>query len=108
MFKNAMSLLRIVGNVEALSYLLLVLVAMPLKYWAGQPLMVTYVGMIHGVLFVSYAAVIALTLMIRKLTFKQAILAMIASMLPFGPFIFDRYLKRQEPTLVPEARIQKG
>ncbi|CAJ1314082.1 DUF3817 domain-containing protein [Paenibacillus sp. PK4536] len=95
MIKNALSMLRVIGNVEAVSYLALVLIAMPLKYFANMPLAVTYVGMIHGVLFVAYVAAIGLTLILRKISFKQAILGLVASILPFGPFVFDRYLHRQ-------------
>lgn len=105
---NILKTLRLVGHVEAVSYLLLVLIAMPLKYFANMPLAVTYVGMIHGVLFVAYVAAILLTLILRKLTIKQAILGLIASVLPFGPFVFDRYLDRQQATDVPQTEIQKG
>ncbi|WP_322904707.1 DUF3817 domain-containing protein [Paenibacillus campi] len=105
---NMLKTLRTVGHVEAISYLLLVLVAMPLKYLANQPLMVTYVGMMHGVLFVAYVAAIAVTLMMRKLTFKQAVLAFIASLLPFGPFLFDRYLQRHTTPELPVTEVQKG
>ena len=105
---NILKTLRLVGHVEAVSYLLLVLIAMPLKYFANMPLAVTYVGMIHGVLFVAYVAAILLTLILRKLTIKQAILGLIASVLPFGPFVFDRYLDRQQAADVPQTEIQKG
>ncbi|MEW4370795.1 DUF3817 domain-containing protein [Paenibacillus kandeliae] len=105
---NILKTLRLVGHVEAVSYLLLVLIAMPLKYFANMPLAVTYVGMIHGVLFVAYVAAILLTLILRKLTIKQAILGLIASVLPFGPFVFDQYLDRQQAADVPQTEIQKG
>ena len=48
--------LRILGNVEGVSYLLLLGVAMPLKYAFGLPLAVKIVGMAHGVLFLAYCA----------------------------------------------------
>ncbi len=105
---NMLKTLRTVGHVEAISYLLLVLVAMPLKYLANQPLMVTYVGMIHGILFVAYVAAIAVTLILRKITFKQSVLAFIASLLPFGPFVFDRYLQRHTASELPATEVQKG
>ncbi|GGJ17960.1 DUF3817 domain-containing protein [Paenibacillus hunanensis] len=105
---NMLKTLRTVGHVEAISYLLLVLVAMPLKYLANQPLMVTYVGMIHGILFVAYVAAIAVTLILRKITFKQSVLAFIASLLPFGPFVFDRYLQRHTAPELPATEVQKG
>lgn len=87
---RVLQLLRFVGNFEAVSYLLLVFIAMPLKYLADQPSMVSVVGMIHGVLFILYVVAILAALLLRKLTFKQAVLGFIASLLPFGPFVFDR------------------
>ncbi len=106
--RNMLKTLRTVGHVEAISYLLLVLVAMPLKYFANMPLAVTYVGMIHGLLFVAYVAAIAVTFIMRKLTFKQSVLAFISSLLPFGPFVFDRYLQRHSTTEAPVREVQKG
>ena len=50
--------LRILGNVEGVSYLLLLGVAMPLKYAFGLPLAVKIVGMAHGVLFLAYCALL--------------------------------------------------
>jgi integral membrane protein len=97
MFRNALKTFGIIGNIEAVSYLLLVCIAMPLKYAADMPQMVSWVGMIHGVLFVAYVAAIVVVLILRKLTVLQGIIALVASLLPFGPFIFDRkVLKKAE------------
>jgi integral membrane protein len=51
--------LRFVGFVEGVSYLVLLFIAMPLKYWAGMPLAVRVVGMLHGVLFILFFAAVA-------------------------------------------------
>ncbi|WP_025718539.1 DUF3817 domain-containing protein [Paenibacillus sp. 1-18] len=97
MFKNAFKTFGLIGNIEAISYLLLVCIAMPLKYAVGMPQMVSWVGMIHGVLFVAYVAAIVVMLILRKITILQGLMALIASLLPFGPFIFDRkVLKKAE------------
>ena len=48
--------LRILGNIEGVSYLLLLGVAMPMKYFFDLPLAVKIVGMVHGVLFLGYAS----------------------------------------------------
>ncbi len=50
---NAHTLHRM-GRIEGVSLLLLLGVAMPLKYLAGQPLAVTVVGSVHGALWVIY------------------------------------------------------
>lgn len=87
MFKNAFKTFGVIGNIEAISYLLLVCIAMPLKYAAGMPQMVRWVGMIHGILFVTYVVAIVVMLILRKLSVLQGLVALIASLLPFGPFI---------------------
>ena len=46
--------LRILGNIEGISYLLLLGVAMPMKYYFEMPMAVKITGMAHGVLFVAY------------------------------------------------------
>ncbi|TAD82831.1 MAG: DUF3817 domain-containing protein [Bacteroidetes bacterium] len=88
-FLNA---LRRVGTAEGISYLLLLFVAMPLKYLANIPQPVSVIGMAHGVLFVLYVAGLYYAWQAYKLPFKQAALGMVCSMLPFGPFVFDKTL----------------
>ena len=56
MIKN----LRILGIIEGISYLILLVIAMPMKYFMGLPLAVKFVGMTHGVLFVVYCLLLAL------------------------------------------------
>lgn len=92
--------LRAVGMTEGVSFLFLLGVAMPLKYLAHLPLFVKYGGWAHGVLFILLLLVIFQAWAGRAITFKQAALAFIASLLPFGPFIIDRQLARRqsEPT----------
>lgn len=84
---------RWVGILEGLSYLILLLVAMPLKYGFGQPLMVSLVGAAHGGLFVGYVLMAALATWFYK--WKPAIFvqAFIAPLIPIGTFWFDRKLK---------------
>jgi integral membrane protein len=89
------ALFRITGWLEGGSYLLLLFVAMPLKYIWDQPLAVSIVGMAHGVLWIVYCAA-ALWLALRdQWGIKKLLYAWIASLLPFGPFVFDhKYLYR--------------
>ncbi|WP_373522620.1 DUF3817 domain-containing protein [Aquiflexum sp.] len=87
---------RLISIVEGTSFLLLLFIAMPLKYMMDLPLAVTYVGWAHGILFVIYIYAVFPTA--RKMTwnFSKTFFALIASVLPFGPFIFDRYLTKEE------------
>lgn len=91
-----MGRVRAVGMLEAISFLLLMGIAMPLKYLAGRPEVVTYVGWAHGALFIAYCLVIFLAWIEGSLPFRKALMAFVASLLPFGPFIIDRRLEPDE------------
>ncbi len=91
---NLWNIFRWTGYLEASSFLALLFIAMPLKYFWGKPELVKIVGMAHGILFLMYV-VVATWLAIRARWSKQAVLyAYAASMIPMGPFIFDRWLMR--------------
>lgn len=86
---------RLVGVMEGISYLLLLLVAMPLKYFADMPEAVKYTGWAHGVLFVSYCILLLLVWIKYKWSFGKAVFAFVASLVPFGTFVLDRRLNRE-------------
>ncbi|MDM1781154.1 DUF3817 domain-containing protein [Acinetobacter indicus] len=95
--------LRLVGLVEGISFLLLLFVAMPVKYMLGNPILVKYVGMGHGVLFVLFLVVLFAVCEKQKWSLSIFIMGLIASILPFGPFIFDMKLKKLEQPSAEEA-----
>ncbi len=95
-WKSPLGPLRVVGMFEGASFLLLMGVAMPLKYFAGIPEAVKWTGWIHGLLFIGYCFVILATLVSGRISFGKSVLAFVASLLPFGPFLFDRHLVREE------------
>lgn len=88
--------LRIIGILEGLSYLILLGIAMPLKYYAGYPMAVKVVGWIHGLLFVLFLAAVLQTALTLKWTVGKVIAAFFASIVPFGPFILDKSLQKEE------------
>lgn len=90
---------RKVAFVEGLSYLILLFVAMPLKYAWDMPLAVRIVGMIHGILFILYVWVLIRVWIDRNWTFGRAAIAGIASLVPFGTMVFDPSLKREAESL---------
>lgn len=92
-FSSPIARVRSVGRMEAVSFLVLLAIAMPLKYLAGQPMAVTIVGWIHGALFIALAMVTFTAWVNRQLRFGEACLVAIASLIPFGPFIIDRRLR---------------
>ena len=88
--------LRWVGFLEGISFLLLLFIAMPMKYMFDNPILVKYVGMGHGVLFIAFLVVLFIVCEKQKWSLKMFILGLIASILPFGPFVFDAKLKKME------------
>jgi integral membrane protein len=71
---------RIVAFWEGISYLLLLLVAMPLKYGFGIDVAVRIVGMAHGVLFIGYC--VTLGLAAQRLGVRRSLLAFVLSFVP--------------------------
>ena len=96
MLATSVGRLRMVGMLEGISFLLLLGVAMPLKYFAGMPMAVSVVGMIHGVLFLAFCAVLYIAHDEKKWPLRWTMMIFIAALLPFGPFVIDRRLKEQE------------
>lgn len=87
---NTIKIFKAVSFLEGVSYILLLFVAVPMKYIGGQDYMVKALGMPHGILFMAYI-VMALVLKVKlkldnKLTFK----ILIASLIPFGTFYVNR------------------
>lgn len=93
MKRNPIPLLRAAGLVEGASFLVLLFVAMPLKYFAGLPEAVKLVGWAHGVLFIALAASLLYTTAVARWPLARAALVLVAALLPFGPFIIDRRMK---------------
>ena len=88
--------LRVVGLLEGLSFLLLLFIAMPMKYMFDNPVLVKYVGIGHGVLFILFLIVLFAVCEKQKWSITIFLMGLAASILPFGPFVFDRKLKRFE------------
>ena len=88
--------LRVVGLLEGISFLLLLFIAMPMKYMFDNPVLVKYVGMGHGVLFILFLIVLFAVCEKQKWSITIFLMGLAASILPFGPFVFDRKLKRFE------------
>jgi integral membrane protein len=87
--------LRIIGFLEGLSFLFLLLIAMPVKYMAGEPILVKVTGMIHGVLFVAYVLKVIIVKIELDWSVKKSLLAFVASLIPFGTFYADSKLFRE-------------
>ena len=85
--------LRLVALLEGMSFLVLLFVAMPLKYLAGLPLAVRIAGSVHGVLFLVFLAALYRAGSARNWPLRRWLIAFVSSVVPFGTFIFDRSLR---------------
>ncbi len=93
--RNPITDLRVIGGLEGVSFLVLLFVAMPLKYVAGMPLAVRVVGMLHGVLFLLYIVAVARAARSRRWSIGRIVEALVASLYPFGTFLLDRKLREE-------------
>lgn len=102
MLTNSITRLRIIGFLEGASFLLLLGIAMPLKYLAGMPEMVRIVGSAHGILFLLYVLALVTAAAEFRWPLRKVGIGLVAAVLPAGPFVFDRRL-REEPVSPPRA-----
>lgn len=85
---------RVVSFLEGTSYILLLFVAVPVKYWMNDPQYVKLLGMPHGLLFVGYLVLAFLLKSEMKWSIKNFSVILLASILPFGTFYIDKkYLR---------------
>lgn len=88
--------LRLTGLCEGFSFILLLFIAMPLKYLAGKPEMVSIVGMAHGVLFVLYIFLTVQAKLQYQWSWKKMLILWVASVVPFGTLYADYKMLRFE------------
>jgi len=91
-FHSLKGRLRVIALLEGLSFLILLGIAMPLKYLYDQPEMVRIVGMAHGALFVWYVILIMQSKVEFEWTWKDFFMAGLASIIPGGTFYADHKL----------------
>lgn len=89
MFKSSLGILRIVAILEGVSFLVLLLIAMPLKYYAGIPEVNQVVGMAHGVLFIAYILMVLVVGTDKKWALGKLLFLCFLSLVPLGTFYAD-------------------
>lgn len=105
---SALKALRLVAFVEGISFLLLLLVAMPLKYFFAMPLAVRIVGSAHGVLFLLFLIAVFRAAGEHEWPLKRSFMAFVASLVPGGTFFLDVSLKKEMARLASEDRGATG
>lgn len=99
LLKTPTGRLRVVGWVEGTTLITLLGVAVPLKRLADMPELVSVVGPIHGLTFITYIALASATVFGGGWTGREIIRVMGASVVPFGTFLNERLLKRKQERL---------
>jgi len=97
--KKLLHIFRLIAIAEGISFLVLLLIAMPLKYIFHIPQAVKILGWIHGALFISYLYLAFEIMGILKKDFAWFAKAFAAAILPCGTFVFDKQLKKEEAAL---------
>ena len=87
---------RKIALAEGVSFLVLLFIAMPLKYFAGLPMMVTIVGSLHGILVVAFFILLWETKKEYQKSWGWVFKSTLASFLPFGTFVMDRQWKKEQ------------
>ena len=89
--------LRVISYLEGISYILLLFIAVPIKYYANDPSLVKLLGMPHGLLFVAYVILSLVSSKKYRWNSKKTLVVLISSVIPFGTFYVDyKYLKTDE------------
>ena len=99
MLSTPIGRVRLVGILEAISFLGLVGIGMPLKYMFAMPIAVKVLGPIHGLLFITYCFVIADTRGAAGWSAARCAKLIFIALLPAGPLFIDASLKREDAEL---------
>lgn len=97
--KTLLHWFRIIAIAEGISFIVLLGIAMPLKYFMDMPMAVKIVGYIHGFLFIAF---VAMAWNVKNELNKNTVWfgkALLASLLPFGTFVLDKSLKKETQLL---------
>ncbi|TET90676.1 MAG: DUF3817 domain-containing protein [Sulfurovum sp.] len=92
---------RLINKIEGYSFIILLFIAMPLKYSFGYPVATKIAGMVHGVLFMAFMYQVLESMREVPFSKKEALQYFILSLIPFGSFYTDKLCKEKEPKAVP-------
>ena len=86
---------RVAAWVTGIGLLVLVFIAMPLKYLFGQPALVTLVGMLHGFLYMAY--IVCTLILAERCRWRpfEAVVILLAGTVPIASFVAERAVTRR-------------
>ncbi|WP_373031208.1 DUF3817 domain-containing protein [Sulfurovum sp.] len=86
---------RLINKIEGISFIILLFIAMPMKYSFGYPMATKVVGMLHGLLVFAFIYQIIEAKKEAGFTLKESALYTILSLIPFGSFYTDKLLAKK-------------
>ncbi|PLT34429.1 DUF3817 domain-containing protein [Bacillus sp. V5-8f] len=95
MLESPIKLFRIMGVIEGGSLLVLLAIAMPMKYFLDIPIAVRIVGSLHGLFFILYILAIGYTAFRVRWFWKWVFGAVAVAFIPFGNFVLDSKLQQK-------------
>ncbi len=96
MSKTLLEKFRFISFIEGVSFIVLLFIAMPLKYYFGYPIATKVIGSIHGILFIGFIVLLVQSIKEYRFSTKFGMTLFIASLLPFGTFFTDKMLRDYE------------
>lgn len=96
LLKTQIGILRLLAFIEGVSFLVILFITMPLKYFYDMPQPNKIFGMAHGLLFILYVLWVIWVKIEQHWSMKKMMLALLASIIPFGTFWADARLFREQ------------
>ena len=93
MLSTALGRFRVISAIEGLSFLVLVFIAMPIKYIGGDPIPVKIVGMTHGILFIIFMISLFEAKIKQEWDTGFVFQLFVLSLIPFGALLIERKVK---------------
>lgn len=93
---TALGRFRFIALLEGISFLVLLFIAMPLKYGADNPVLIRPIGMAHGFLFIAYLILLVMVKENKNWGWGLFLKSAAASVLPFGTFYADKKWWKEE------------
>ena len=81
---------RLTAFLEGVSYILLLFIAVPIKYLLNEVFYVKIFGMPHGILFILYILFSIIAKIKYDWNLRKFLVITIASLIPFGTFYIDK------------------
>jgi integral membrane protein len=88
--------LRLSSLLDGVSYLVLLGIAMPLKYMADMPMAVRIVGSLHGLFFLALCLFLLIALLRKQLSFGWCVIVFVCALIPLAPFFLDHKLREKK------------